>query len=990
MTRERWLIVYSLGIGGLGWAWLLVGDGFSAAWSVTALFLVLALLIESAGFRVPPADSTSLVGVVILTGVLVLGPQSGALAGALAGLIYGMLQPLIYRLPRTFYAMVGRPLLRSGSRALGVLLGSLVASALWPAQPDSLAAIAVLVLCYAALTQLMRALREWIQGGRTGATIWWSATWRAMLLAEFCALPFAALFAAIYRSLGIGYFVLAVVGLLAASIAIRTATFNLRNQRRSVQELALLNETSRAIIRAELHVIELCSLIYREASKVVDTSSFHLGLFDAQTDRYTLVVRVQDRVRLPLLTVDLPMGDGIVGWMRQTGRALLVNDFLREMEQLPARPRYQSERPPRSGIYIPLMDGGRVIGSISVQSYLPNTFDADDMRVLSLIADQAAVAISKARIFSDARLRAVQLQAIQDVSERITAILDLDELLPSVVHLIRERFGYHPVYIFTLEDDQRLICRASTAEGVALERATRPVAFGEGIVGTVASIGHPLIVNDIAEHPEYRSDDPARRSELAVLLRFGEQRLGVLDVCSDEVGRFEQSDLFVMQTLADQVAVAIESARAFTAQREEAWTTNALLQTSVNLAHIGDLESLLPTATRLPPLLIGCDRCLLLGWDAEAQQFEAQASYGLTSVQRVRLFGSPIPGHEAALLREALGGTLPVAVTDAEAHLCPLILREFGSAAMLVLPLVARGVAFGVLICDYMRPRGTFSERELAICSGMAGQVAVALESAWLAREADKAERLDQELRVARDIQTTLLPAHAPDLPGWMVAAEWRSARIVGGDWYDYWPLDGMPDSRTQRMGFVVADVSDKGVPAAMFMALSRSLVRAAALDGSTPSVALVRANRWITRDSESGMFVTLFYGILDPSTGRLRYCCAGHNPPLLIHRDGTYHELRTPGIALGVLEEVELAESEVIMAPGETLVCYTDGVIDAVDAEEQSFGLQRLIETVLTNRERTASEMIDAMTGALQRYSVDPLFDDVTLMVIKRLPEDH
>ena len=166
---------------------------------------------------------------------------------------------------------------------------------------------------------------------------------------------------------------------------------------------------------------------------------------------------------------------------------------------------------------------------------------------------------------------------------------------------------------------------------------------------------------------------------------------------------------------------------------------------------------------------------------------------------------------------------------------------------------------------------------------------------------AANAARLEEELRVARDIQTSLLPARAPHLPGWDITAHWRAARVIGGDFYDYWPLR---DADNQPLfGFVIADVSDKGMAAALFMALSRSLVRAAALDGSDPALALMRANRWITRDSESGMFVTIFYGILNPATGHLRYCCAGHNPPILLRPDGSFSELSTPGIALGVIE---------------------------------------------------------------------------------------
>jgi serine phosphatase RsbU (regulator of sigma subunit) len=188
----------------------------------------------------------------------------------------------------------------------------------------------------------------------------------------------------------------------------------------------------------------------------------------------------------------------------------------------------------------------------------------------------------------------------------------------------------------------------------------------------------------------------------------------------------------------------------------------------------------------------------------------------------------------------------------------------------------------------------------------------------------------------------------------------------------------------------VIADVSDKGVPAAMFMALSRSLVRAAALDGSTPSAALTRANRWITRDSESAMFVTLFYGVLQPDSGQLRYACAGHNPPLLFRAaGGAPIELTTPGIALGVLEEATLGEGEVAFEAGDTLVCYTDGVTEAVNAADEPFGVARLVEVVVAQQDRSADEVLAGITDALTRFTEGrPPFDDLTMVVIKRAPE--
>jgi serine phosphatase RsbU (regulator of sigma subunit)/putative methionine-R-sulfoxide reductase with GAF domain len=810
---------------------------------------------------------------------------------------------------------------------------------------------------------------------------------------------------------------------VVASIAVRRAALNLQIQRRSVRELALLNEVSRAIIRSELDAEALCELIYSEASKIVDTSSFHLGLFNGSN--YTLQVRVQDRVRLPKLTVNLEARDGIVGWMRDTGRALLVEDFTEEMDRLPARPRYQSAHPPRAGIYVPLIAGDQVIGSISVQSYRPNAFDADDLRLLSLIADQAAVAIARARAFAEAHQRAVQLQAIHAVSERITAILNLDELLPSIVHLINEHFGYQPVHIFTVDEARgSVVFRASTAQDTALQRlrALR-LGLGEGIVGAAAQSRSPIVVDDVQADPRYMADGTQTRSELAVPLRVGDQVIGVLDVQSDEVSDFEADDLFVMRTLADQIAIAIDSANSYTAQQEEAWTLNTLLQIAENIGSASSLDELLPMIVRLPPLLVGCQRCYCLLWDRERAAFTPVAAYGITREQRAAFLGQPLAVESTPLLARLTGEeglpSGPTVVRRAQEHgaECREIIERFGSGTLVVLPLTTRASLIGTLLLDYNSPDEQFNERTQALYSGTASQIAGALENALLALEAAEAARLEQELRVAQEIQGALLPRTTPVIAGWQIAGGGRPARLVGGDFYDFWrlaarqkapesdqgsaieeqrldaerePHNPQPATRNPQpslLGFVVADVSDKGVPAAMFMALSRSLVRAAALDGSQPSLALERANRWISRDSETGMFVTLFYGVLDPRSGTLSYSCAGHNPPLLYRAaQGSFTTLQTPGIAMGVIEEIVLGQAQVLLEPGDTLVCYTDGATEAIDAGEEQFGVDRLKQVIAHHHAEGAGAVMQAIFEAVDDYtSGQPPFDDITLVVIRR-----
>ncbi|HEU5015016.1 MAG TPA: SpoIIE family protein phosphatase [Roseiflexaceae bacterium] len=997
MSRELRLIVYCFIVGALGWLWLLSSASGIIVTPILVFFLFMALLIESAGFRVPPADPHSLVGVVLLTAATAFGPESGALVAALSGLIFGAAAPLFYGRARTLYLLVARPFLRSGVRAIAILSGAALADAVLGAPADGFERFALQAVCFALVIQSARAIREYLQGGSSGLATWWRSAWQPMLSAEVAPLPLAWLGAAIYRQLGLDYFVLACAALLAGSLSVRRASRRVQLQRRSVRELGLLNQTSRAINRAEMDVEALCELIYRETSKIVDTSSFHLGLFAPSGDTYTLVVRVQDRVRLPPLTVQLPAGDGIIGWMRATGHSLLVEDFAVEMNQLPARPRYQSERPPRSGIYVPLLTGDEVIGTISIQSYRPRTFSTDDLRLLSLIADQAAVAISKARTYDSAQLRAVQLAAIHEVSERITAILEIDNLLPSVVHLIRERFGYHPVHIFLQEPHGRLVFRASTASLANLKQFNDwTLRSGSGLVGLAAQDGQPILVNDVRADPRYISDDRNTRSEMAVPLRFGNESLGVLDVQSELPNRFTDADMFVMQTLAGQIAVAIESARAFTAQREEAWTINALLQVAENLARVSSLSDLLLTIVRLPPLLLGCDRCYCLAWNRTQGGFVPLEVYGLNDEQRLALIGKRIEEDAAPPLAEARRTLAPVTLREtARPAVFPSPPDPIVDGVILLQPLTSRGAVLGMLVAEHDGATA-LSARALTLYAGVANQVAGALESALLAQEAAEASRLEEELRVAREIQTALLPAHVPAVPGWDVAADWRSARLVGGDFYDFWRLPiarsvGSANLDVPPFGFVIADVSDKGVPAALFMALSRSLVRAAALDGSSPGVALSRANRWISRDTDSSMFVTLFYGVLHTERGVLRYACGGHNPPLLMRAaDGDVTQLTTPGIALGVLDEATIGEAEVEMHPGDVLVCYTDGVTEAIDDAEEPFDVVRLIEVVARHRTRSAAEIVHAIVAALQAFTAQrPPFDDITLVVIKRDPND-
>jgi len=243
-------------------------------------------------------------------------------------------------------------------------------------------------------------------------------------------------------------------------------------------------------------------------------------------------------------------------------------------------------------------------------------------------------------------------------------------------------------------------------------------------------------------------------------------------------------------------------------------------------------------------------------------------------------------------------------------------------------------------------------------------------------------ERLQKELEIARGIQLRLLPQHPPYIEGMDLVANNIPAQEIGGDFYDFIPVS------LDSWGLVIADVSGKGMPAAIFMGLSRTIVRASTTDNPSAAAAIKQANELICRDSTSGMFVTLFYAILNTKERKLRYVNAGHNPPLIFKNgSGEVVSLKTRGIALGVVHFIDLQEGETTLAPGDLVVFYTDGITEAINDQAEAFGEKRLIETVSSQRHRSAQEIIRRVEEEVMSFAGgQPQFDDITMMVLKVL----
>jgi serine phosphatase RsbU (regulator of sigma subunit) len=304
--------------------------------------------------------------------------------------------------------------------------------------------------------------------------------------------------------------------------------------------------------------------------------------------------------------------------------------------------------------------------------------------------------------------------------------------------------------------------------------------------------------------------------------------------------------------------------------------------------------------------------------------------------------------------------------------------------AILCAPLKAQERVRGVALLGRVRGRPVFTAGEEKLALALASQAAIAVERAWLHQQEVKRQRMEEELAIGRRIQLSLLPESCPQIPGWEFAATYQAARQVGGDFYDFFELPDDP----RRLGMVIADVTGKGVPAALMMAASRVMIRAESMSGRNPAAVLERANRQIFQDNRTQLLLSTFYATLDVHTGRLAFASGGHNGPLW-YRTATREcqELMVRGLILGFFPDIALEEREIDVSPGDVLVFYTDGVTEAMNAERQMFGDERLQTIVTSHAEAGAAQVVRAIVAAIRDFvgDVSPS-DDITLFAVKRL----
>ncbi len=327
------------------------------------------------------------------------------------------------------------------------------------------------------------------------------------------------------------------------------------------------------------------------------------------------------------------------------------------------------------------------------------------------------------------------------------------------------------------------------------------------------------------------------------------------------------------------------------------------------------------------------------------------------------------------------GATGAVDLTHLELD-SPALTKLRADGVTLVVPLVTNGELVGLLNIGPRLSEQGYSADDRRLLESLAAHAAPAMRVGQLIREqqAEMRERgrMENELQVAQMIQQNFLPREIPKLGGWQLAADYRPARAVGGDFYDFIELDG------DKLGLVIGDVTDKGIPAAMVMAATKSLLRASAQRLVDPGEVLARVNDQLCPEIPENMFVTCFYGVLDPADGALRYANAGHNLPLVRAGDEA-SELRATGMPLGLMPGMDYEVKHTTIAAGARVLFYSDGLIEAHDPAREMFGTAR--SAGLLARGDSAAGILEQLLAALDAftYGVADQEDDITLVALTR-----
>ena len=691
-----------------------------------------------------------------------------------------------------------------------------------------------------------------------------------------------------------------------------------------------------------------------------------------------------------------------------------------------------------SAIAAPLWLKGEPFGILGLSHHTSGRYGHESQGMTETFANYAAVAIENTRLYETAHDQAWVSTVLLQVSEATQTVSTLDELLTTLVQLTPMLLGVNSCSVF-LWDNSADLFNPTSSFGLQASQLnefySRKIHLGEiPCFDQLLLTKGPIFINQQSSNSYFTTFDLDSKGLVLFPMISHNEVLGAflidytLNQSSTNLHNITQEidweqKYSIIQGIAHQAAIAVENIRLIKAQRDEAYVSIALLQVAQAIVSLNELDEILETIVRITPILVGVKRSMIFIWDSNDNTFNLMQSYGVSKTDLI-LFDRDFTSVEFPLLTSVRNSNSIVYQEIDEDLDSPLTWFELDGSGfdfiesenisdlnvinpdtqkddfwgkdhlsankglLYGFPLAVKGIVLGVLLTQEREgpgdlPSRQIREKRLEISIGISQQAAMAIQNDLLQREVVERERLEREFQLARSIQQTFLPETLPQHERWELFSLWRPAREVSGDFYDVIPL------KDEKWGLVIADVADKGMPAALYMTLIRTLIRASTKDDDdSPSSVLQRVNNLLVADSKSGMFVTIVYGVLAINSYSLDYANAGHNPPLLIRKDHRrLQRLTGTGMALGIFEGIEIRQNTVRLKPGDSIVFYTDGITEAFSPDEKMYGEKRLIQVIRQCNTSQAQELAQAIDKSVTSFIEDgSSTDDITMLVLNRL----
>jgi len=571
-----------------------------------------------------------------------------------------------------------------------------------------------------------------------------------------------------------------------------------------------------------------------------------------------------------------------------------------------------------------------------------------------------------------------QLETLFELGRQVTAVLDLDDLLSQIPGFIARLIRFDAFAVYLLDEHRgelRIAYPVGYPEGVAAQVRLR---VGEGLVGSAVAARRPILAADLAAEGRYLGLVPDMRSAIVVPLVYKGRVIGALNILCHERGVYTEDDLALLRQFGVHVAVALENARLFERERRDAEVFETLVEIGREASSILDLDRLLRRLAHLTKRVIDYRTfgIMLMSADGAALELRHAVHYGEgAAMPRIEL-GEGLVGY-AALHK------VPVLVPDVSQD--PRYIQLIDDVrSELVVPILFKDRCLGVF--DLESPElDAFDSRHVETLMVLAAQAAVAIENARLYEEVrSNEERLERELMFARTVQRALLPQKPTGPPGVDVAARFEPASELGGDFYDLINPD------RDLLVATVGDVSGKGAPAALYSIFAGDLFRSRTLrrryvpERAAPAAVLASVNTVLNDLHLEGYYCSACYAVFDLE--RREVVVASSGLPYPIHHSAAGTRLiEVPGIPLGAFAGTEYDELHIPLAAGDVFCFFSDGIVEAMNEEDQLFSSPSLLEIVRETGDQPADALADRIVEAVRAFrSGTPPSDDLTLVVVR------